>query len=149
MKSFVSWGCLFALALAMPVQAQTRLPKPEFSKPTVYMPGPAALSASSALGRVTLIFPPVTNAQAYRVTRASSLAELNGAGEVIVYEGATTTFDASRGSCWPVPPVGTTPRCEYTDNKVSMNFTYTYRIWAIYPGPVVSSPSPSTTIRVQ
>lgn len=139
-------SCLALLmATALPLQAQTILPKPTFSKPTVLY-GPAKLSAVATKGQVTLTFSPVENAQAYRVTRASTISDPVNGGEVTIYEGpAPGYFDPPPGGTCSAS-LGLQGYCQYVDTKVVRSIVYTYRVWAIYPGPALSNPSPSVNV---
>src|SRR5437588_11623693 len=152
---------LGAVTAALPARAQTRNP--------AHIVGPTSLTAwSNAAARVSLAWPHVAGADKYRVTRT----EKAGAEIIIderpttlyVSEGADCAVESSQPGCWyedvssvsqegtgssisaakPVPAV--TPMVRHT---VASGKVYTYRVWAIFSGPVVSPPSPTATVRAR
>jgi hypothetical protein len=140
-----------ANGVTLSADAQMRLPKPVIVRPSDVLVPPSPLTAASALRRVILAWPPVAKAQGYRVTRLITTAGTNiqtvdPPTEVTIYEGPINAFDPGQPYC---SAPASQPRCEYVDLKVQVGLTYIYRVWTVYPGPVVSPPSPPTTVKAQ
>ncbi|MFN0179051.1 MAG: hypothetical protein ACKVZ0_09640 [Gemmatimonadales bacterium] len=131
--------------------ANAQLPRAPRTSPTV-IAGPASLTAVSyATAEVTLIWPAVAGAVRYKVTRGAYDYETT------VAEFATTAFVFEGASC--VAGSGT-PNCVFIHSnsrllaspgsfEVMRGALYNYRVWAIFPGPVLSPPSPWATVRVR
>jgi len=159
---------VLAIGGATSAQGQTRLPKPVIGTPTVVTAAaaPASLTASSdARAQVTLTWPAVAGADRYRLTRI----ENTGDPEVIieelpasafVFEGATCVAGSGQPNCIYLDmsrlsrgtkPVGTVSNpygSSYPHNVISGKL-YTYRAWALFPGPILSPPSPPATVQVR
>jgi len=129
--------------------------------------GPASLLAwSNATARVSLSWPAVAGAERYRLTRRSSITE----PEIVIdelpaaafaFEGAACAAGSSRPACiyddvtripeepGSLPGDATRhPRPSYP-HAVSTGARYTYRAWAVFPGSIVSPPSPPATVQVK
>lgn len=157
-------------ALVLPAQAQTPLPKPVIVTPTVIV-GPSSLSAwSPARGHVMLTWPAVAGAEKYRLTRIDNtgtpeITIVDAALSWFVFEGATCTAGTSQPTCIfdDASKINTTNNVKNLQSggdlttvsgtiyphNVQSGKTYTYRAWAIYPGPVLSPPSPPATTQVK
>lgn len=135
MRSIATLSILATVSAALSLAAQARLPKQSTDPPAVLQSGPASLSAGSTVtGQIWLSFPWVRNAQKYRVTRSSDAPE----PEQTLYEGDANAFglDAPAGAFHHAP--------------VSPEYIYSYRVYAIFIGPVgttVSTPSPTASAR--
>jgi hypothetical protein len=149
-KSSLSWLPLFCLffGMAAPLAAQVppgqRTPLPGRYNPSV---GPAALRAAiwnDPCCQIFLVFPAVINPEKYRVTRSE-----NGGAETTIAEAAVTSFgNLNFGyTCTALPNIRPTG-CIFGDAGARRGVNYTYRVWAIYPGGVVSPPSPSASARL-
>lgn len=162
---------VLAVALALPVQAQTPLPKPTFTKSATVIVGPSTLNAwSQSVGHVMLTWPVVAGAQKYRITRIDN----TGSPEMTIAEASYSWFAFEGATC----AAGTSqPTCIFDDmsalrlmtspknidamgdirviegtiypHNVTSGKLYTYRVWSIFPGPVVSPPSPPATVQVK
>jgi len=168
-RTYISAGLLMLLSLTVDAHAQTPLPKPPGTKPTVFV-GPASLSARSVTtGQVTLVWPPVAGAGGYRITRIDN----TGTPEVTIAALPTSAFTTPRSKCaagayvpdcgfsdvsyinlWhpPVNPDLSEPTVVegaiYPHNVMSGKL-YTYRVWALFSNGVISPPSPPATVQVQ
>ncbi|MGE0552101.1 MAG: hypothetical protein AB7R55_01600 [Gemmatimonadales bacterium] len=118
---------------------------------------------------MSLAWPPVADAVAYRLTRIENTGDAEG----IIAELPASTFVVEGGDCDPrsgqpgcgyadvtnispgrvvgsLPPIGTLSVAPTTyPHTVESGKLYTYRVWAIFAGPSVSPPSPPGTVRVQ
>jgi hypothetical protein len=152
---------MIGAALPTALRAQTRVNRPPLGTPTVIV-GPRSLDIwRSAEAQVLLAWPAVAGADRYRLTRI----ENTGDPEVTIEE-----LPASSFACEPRPG-SSEPWCSYTDmtrlskrtrpvgstsnpygsdypHSVTSGKLYTYRAWALFPGPIVSPPSPPATVRV-
>jgi hypothetical protein len=163
-------GALFALASQ--AAAQTILPKPTIGTPTIIAP-PSSLSAwSPSRGHVMLTWPAVTGATRYRLTRSDN----TGTPEItiveaplnwFVFEGATCSAGTSQPTCIfdDASKISTSNKAAIKSmtggediivvegtiypHNVTSGRLYTYRAWAIFPGPVLSPPSPPATVQVK
>jgi len=151
--------------VALPVRGQTPLPRPTITRPTVIV-GPASLgAASTAVGQVSLVWPAVAGAERYRLTRIENTGDAEVTIEELpasafVFEGATCVAGSSQPNCVYLDmsrlsrgtkvagTIGNPYGSSYPHNVTSGKL-YTYRAWAIYPGPVVSPPSPPATVQVK
>jgi hypothetical protein len=168
--SSCKWLGLLSLALAIPLQAQTPLPKPTFTRPTYVITGPSSLNAwSPAVGHVMQTWPAVAGAEKYRITRIDN----TGTPEVtiaeapyswFVFEGTTCKAGTSQPTCIfddmsfirLVSVKDINPGSEITlvegtiyPHNVTSGKLYTYRVWSIFAGPVVSPPSPPATVQAK
>ena len=160
------------LAVADGAAAQTPLPKPTIGTPTVIV-GPTSLSAwSSARGHVMLTWPAVAGAEKYRLTRIDNTGTpettiVEAAFSWFVFEGATCSAGTSQPTCifddaskltinnksavkslTGGEDIVVTEGTIYP-HTVQTGKLYTYRAWAIFPGPVLSPPSPPATVQVK
>ncbi len=139
--------------LAGSLEGQSALPKPVMSTPTVIV-GPASLAGRSTLtAKVSLSWPAVSGAEKYRLTRI----ENSGDPEVIIEELPVASFVVEGAAC---TAGSSQPACAYLDvtrlprrgagkTTVVSGRLYTYRVWAIFPGPIVSPPSPAATVQAK
>lgn len=165
----VAIGLLALAAWSDALRAQTPvLERPVLGTPTVIV-GPASLSAfSSSKGHVFLSWPAVTGAEKYRITRIANEGDpeitiAEGNTSWFVFEGATCTAGTSQPTCIfddvsktgrlkeprpgssdPAQPSGVIYPHEVRSGKL-----YTYRVWSIFPGSIVSPPSPPATVEVK
>lgn len=159
----IALAATIVAALSHPLTAQTILPKPTIGTPTVIV-GPATLTAVSAIkAHVLLTWAPVTGATSYRITRI----ENTGDAEVTIAEAAVSWFTFEGYNCAAgtgqancmfddvsktgrVKPLGSAPTSGVIyPHDVKSGKLYTYRVWAILPGPVVTPPSPPATVQVK
>jgi hypothetical protein len=90
---------------------------------------------------IYIVWPPVpTMPQAYRVTRVTDA----GGTEQIVAEGPPPNFGVTGSNCAAAAGL---PSCFFVDRKVATASVYSYRVWAVYAGPVLSQPSPVASAR--
>lgn len=137
----------------------TRAPR---TAPTVIV-GPASLAAvSTVTSQVTLIWPAVAGAERYKVTRIRNtgdpeIAVAQYPATVLVFEGANCVAGSGTPNCvfihanpdYYKQPVSVPPNDGNYNVTVFSRVLYTYRVWAIFPGPVLSPPSPPATVRVR
>ena len=166
-RTYISASLLAFVTLAVSAHAQTPLPKPPGTKPTVFV-GPASLIARSVTtGQVTLVWPPVAGAGGYRITRI----ENTGDPEVTIAALPASSFATTRTKCAAGAYV---PDCVFSDvsyinmwhpptdvsevtvvegviypHNVTSGKLYTYRVWALFSNGVISPPSPPATVQVQ
>lgn len=152
---------LLAIGGGVASLAEAQVARPPRTKPTVIV-GPASLAAvSPATAQVTLTWPAVASAERYRLTRIAN----TGDAEVTVAELPASSFVFEGANCVTTSGL---PNCVFVDvtkkrpndrrpirgeepiypHAVSSGALYTYRVWAILPGPVVTPPSPPATVRV-
>lgn len=159
-------------ALTVSGAAQTPLPRPVISAPTVIV-GPSSLAAwSDSRAKVSLSWPAVVGAERYRLTRIDN----TGTPEVPILELLATSFtfegsnclagsgfpncvyvDVSKlsrathivGNTYDPADVITTPSGWISPHSVASGALYSYRAWAVFPGPVISPPSPPATVKVK
>ena len=146
----LGWLALLSLALmlAAPLSAQTpaqKTPQAGRFNPNV---GPASLRAgvwNDPCCQIFLMFPAVPMAEKYRVTRSDNA----GASETTVFEASVGAFaNAKLGHTCTALPNAPATACVFGDSKAGRSVNYTYRVWAIYAGAVVSPPSPSALSRL-
>jgi hypothetical protein len=131
---------LLAMIWPMPAGAQTPAVRSGMTPPAAV--GPGSLKAMSQHpAEIYLVWPPVPAIpQAYRVTRLDRA----GGTEQVVAEGPASSFGLGGNNCAAGSGL---PSCFFVDHKVSTAYLYSYRVWAIYPGSVVSPPSPVAAAR--
>jgi hypothetical protein len=146
----------FSCGAAQLANAQlTRAPR---TAPTVIV-GPSSLAAvSTATAQVTLIWPAVPGAESYKVTRIQNTGDAEVAvaqypATGFVFEGASCVAGSSTPNCVFLHPTPDISKQLIANPpgvvRVISGALYTYRVWAIFPGPVVSPPSPPATVRVR
>lgn len=160
---------LAVMAAAQPLAGQTILPKPETPALTVYV-GPVTLSAwSPTKAHAFLSWPAVTGAIGYRITRIENTGDpemriAEGSLSWFVFEGYTCTAATGQPNCIfdDVSKAGrlkqpfdlntinpTVPSGVIYPHGVQSGKLYTYRVWSIFPGSIVSPPSPPATVQVK
>ena len=119
-----------------------------------------------------LTWPAVAGAAKYRLTRIDNtgtpeITIVEAAQSWFVFEGATCTSGTSQPTCIfeDASKITTSSKSAVKSmtggeeiiavegtiypHAVQSGKLYTYRVWAIFPGPVLSPPSPPATVQVK
>lgn len=133
---------LLVVGCAIPAVAEAQLSRPPTTKPTV-IAGPASLTAKGNPATILLVFPGVSGAGGFRVTRTNNA----GDPETIIFEGALDKFAFNGAVCTVAQG------CAYTDAAVSRGYLYSYRVYSLFPNssgpPIVSPPSPVASAQLK
>ena len=143
----VRWVQSIALALGIAAPTAAQLPPASQKTPVLKYNtsvGPSALRAAvwnDPCCEIFLVWPAVFGAEKYRVTRSSF-----GAQEATILEAPLTSFVHTNFGYTCTAPLNSAPTgCVVGDVKASKGVSYTYRVWAIYPGGVASPASPPSS----